>query len=423
MAVYFVAGELESAAALERHRGGIDSDGEGARMLEAMTAYAWMLGAGPVDECAALALRSLDGGLLIDHDDTFFVVAAQAVLVAADREEAILYWDEVRAAAHRKGSLFSALGLHLWYGWTLMARGDLEEAEKLITQAAEENEAWGIVAGPGAVYVHAILAQCHIERGDLSAAEARLALVPQIRGTTDGENHARRVQVELALAQGRTEEALAFAEDYARHGAYVVNPAQHPWRSRKALALDRAGRTDEAIALAQEEVEVARRFGAPQALGRALYVLGTLRREKGHAELEEAVELLAPSPAKLDHAKALAALGSALRRDRKPSDAREPLRQALELATVCGAEALADHARSELYASGARPRSEALSGVESLTPSELRVAELAAAGESNKDIAQGLYVTPKTVEVHLSNAYRKLGIRSRRELPDALQAA
>jgi DNA-binding NarL/FixJ family response regulator len=135
------------------------------------------------------------------------------------------------------------------------------------------------------------------------------------------------------------------------------------------------------------------------------------------------VRVLDGSPAKLEHAKALAALGALLRRQRKPTEAREPLRQALDLATVCGAELLAEHARSELYATGARPRSDALSGVESLTPSELRVAELAAGGDSNKDIAQGLYVTPKTVEVHLSNCYRKLGIRSRRELPDALQVA
>jgi DNA-binding NarL/FixJ family response regulator len=126
------------------------------------------------------------------------------------------------------------------------------------------------------------------------------------------------------------------------------------------------------------------------------------------------------STARLEHAKALVALGGALRRDRQPSDAREPLRQGLELASVCGAERLVEEARSELYASGARPRSDALSGVEALTPSERRVAELAAGGDSNKNIAQTLYVTPKTIEVHLSNAYRKLGIRSRRELPAAL---
>ena len=83
---------------------------------------------------------------------------------------------------------------------------------------------------------------------------------------------------------------------------------------------------------------------------------------------------------------------------------------------------LAEHARPELYATGARPRSTALDGVESLTDRELRVARLAADGQTNRDIAQLLYVTPKTVEVHLTNAYRKLNIGSRRELPEALTA-
>ena len=163
-----------------------------------------------------------------------------------------------------------------------------------------------------------------------------------------------------------------------------------------------------------------RPIGAPRTVGRALRVLGTVQREKGLDTLREAVAVLESSPAKLEHAKALAALGAAIRRGRKPTEAREPLRQALELATVCSAAPLAELARTELYASGARPRSEALSGVESLTPSELRVAELAAGGDSNREIAQTLYVTPKTVEVHLSSVYRKLGIRSRRELPGAL---
>ncbi len=88
--------------------------------------------------------------------------------------------------------------------------------------------------------------------------------------------------------------------------------------------------------------------------------------------------------------------------------------------SVCGAEAVVERARSELYATGARPRRDALKGVESLTPSERRVADLAAEGNSNREIAQELYVTPKTVEVHLSNAYRKLEIKGRRELATAL---
>jgi DNA-binding NarL/FixJ family response regulator len=133
--------------------------------------------------------------------------------------------------------------------------------------------------------------------------------------------------------------------------------------------------------------------------------------------------VLEASSARLAHAKALASLGSLLRRQRKPSEAREPLRRALELAGACGAAPLEEEVRSELHAAGARPRTTALSGVEALTASERRVAGLAADGQTNRDIAQSLFVTPKTVEVHLSNTYRKLGIRSRRELAGALEAA
>ena len=81
---------------------------------------------------------------------------------------------------------------------------------------------------------------------------------------------------------------------------------------------------------------------------------------------------------------------------------------------------MAEQVRTELYAAGARPRSDAVAGVAALTASERRVADMAAGGATNRDIAQALFVTPKTVEVHLSNAYRKLGIRSRRDRAAAL---
>jgi len=152
-------------------------------------------------------------------------------------------------------------------------------------------------------------------------------------------------------------------------------------------------------------------------------VLGTVEREDGIEHLEEACGLLERAPVRLEQAKALAALGAVLRRSRKPTEAREPLRRPLELAEVCGATALAEDVRAEIYATGARPRTAALQGVGALTASERRVADLAADGQTNRDIAQALFVTPKTVEVHLSNTYRKLGIGSRRELPRALAVA
>jgi DNA-binding NarL/FixJ family response regulator len=134
------------------------------------------------------------------------------------------------------------------------------------------------------------------------------------------------------------------------------------------------------------------------------------------------VAVLAPSPATLDHAKARTDLGAALRRANHRTHAREHLRRARELATRCGAAPLAARAETELLATGARPRRVALRGVGALTPGERRVAELAAQGPTNREIAQALFVTPRTVEVHLSSVYRKLEIGSRAQLAGALGA-
>jgi DNA-binding CsgD family transcriptional regulator len=151
-----------------------------------------------------------------------------------------------------------------------------------------------------------------------------------------------------------------------------------------------------------------------------LRVLGALERREGLDHLREAVETLHGSPAPLEHAEALAALGASLRRSGERKAAREPLREAVELAQRCGAGALADRAREELVATGARPRRAYLSGPDSLTASERRIARMAITGMTNRDIAQALFVTVRTVETHLSHVYRKLDLHSRAELGAAL---
>jgi DNA-binding CsgD family transcriptional regulator len=133
------------------------------------------------------------------------------------------------------------------------------------------------------------------------------------------------------------------------------------------------------------------------------------------------VTLLQDSGARLEHARALVNLGIGLRRRDEARAAREPLAAGLDLAHRCGAAALADAARAELVATGARPRRASLRGPDALTPAELRTAEMAAAGRSNRDIAQALFVSTKTVETQLSQAYAKLGIASRSELGAALR--
>jgi DNA-binding CsgD family transcriptional regulator len=162
-------------------------------------------------------------------------------------------------------------------------------------------------------------------------------------------------------------------------------------------------------------------FGTRRALGVASRVAGLAHGgERGLELLGESVAVLATSLALLERAKSLAELGAALRRAGQRGAARDPLAEALDLAARCGARPLASRARDELQATGARPRRVWRRGAESLTPSELRIVQMAAEGKTNREIAHGLYVTLKTVEGHLARSYVKLGISGRRQLREAL---
>jgi DNA-binding NarL/FixJ family response regulator len=129
--------------------------------------------------------------------------------------------------------------------------------------------------------------------------------------------------------------------------------------------------------------------------------------------------MLEPSPARLEHARVPVDLGATFRAAGQRTAAREPLVEGLRLAARCGVRALQRRARAELAAIGVRPRTTDRTGADSLTPSERRVVELAATGGTNREIAQTLFVTEKTVETHLGR-FRKLDISSRRQLPDVL---
>jgi DNA-binding CsgD family transcriptional regulator len=178
----------------------------------------------------------------------------------------------------------------------------------------------------------------------------------------------------------------------------------------------------EAADRAAAGLAAARAWGAPRVVGRALRAQARLcDPERAPAVLAEATALLERSPARLDEAWARLELGAALvRTGRRVAGAAE-VRRALDLGHACGGRAVARAARDELVACGYRPRRAASSGVDALTGSERGVATMAARGLANRAIAQALFVTERTVELHLTNAYRKLGISSRRELAGALE--
>ena len=414
-----------AAQRLERVRVEPRAGTAGEKLLLSVLAYHDARAGRPAAEVVPLARKALADGTILraDHLPEAYV-ATSTVLAMADLDEVLTVYEDALAEAHRHGSTLAFGAVKVFRAFALRWRGDLGEVEAEAREALAAGEVWGATAR-FARHAAAFLADSLMEQGRLDEAAAVLA------GAWPGEappgstrllflgDSARRLRLLRGDLAGGLEEMLEAGRLFEEVGSR--NPAFIAWRSPAALALLQLGRRDEACPLAEEEVELARTWGAPRALGASLRAAGLVEGgEHGVALLEEAVEVLGGSTAKLEHAKARMELGAALRRGNRRADARDQLRHALELATICGATALAARAERELLATGARPRRIALSGVESLTQSERRVAEMAAEGPTNREIAQALFVTQRTVEVHLTSIYRKLAISSRSQLAAAL---
>jgi DNA-binding CsgD family transcriptional regulator len=222
----------------------------------------------------------------------------------------------------------------------------------------------------------------------------------------------------LRSAQGRPAEALADLDDAAARWAAldVRHPSLVTWRADSVEPLLALGRRAEAVAAAGEHLRAATTAGVPGPLGTALRAAARADRDRRIDLLDRAVRVTAGTPAGLAHVHALHDLGRALRRAGHRAEARDPLRSALALADAGGAARLSANALAELRAAGARPRRAALRGPDALTGAEQQVATLAAGGYTNRQIAQHLTLSRRTVETHLAHAYQKLGIHSRSEL-------
>jgi DNA-binding CsgD family transcriptional regulator len=311
-------------------------------------------------------------------------------------------------------------GIHLWRGFLHLWRGELPEAEELLRTAFESHERWGYGSNAH-IYTAGFFCSTMIARGDLEAARHGLmAREVDTSPISDGARYWLEARAELLLAEGRYEEAIEAGDEIGRRFPHWSFPPASRWRAHKALALHHLGRSAEARSVAEEELELARACGAPSGLGRALRVLGTVEGSDGFAHLWEALDVLDGTPSRLEHARALAALGAALRLDGLRDEAAGHLTRALELAEVCGAGSVSSFARAELVESGVEPSVEAPSGIRALTDTQRRVAALAAEGHSEREIAQAMFVTQNAVDFQLGDVYRKLGVSSRDELALAL---
>jgi DNA-binding CsgD family transcriptional regulator len=340
--------------------------------------------------------------------------------------EAIEMADRCLAAAQRSGLRMHVATWQHMRGHALAYAGRLDESEAQLRAAFAMSEhgwsAWLPINASALVYVL-------IERDDLDRADAVLA------AADDFTLHPRESPMwamteaargRLELVRGDLARALEILEATGRRmGAElgISNPACSPWRSDCVIALAELGRVEEAIALADEDLERAEAWGAPRALGGALRVRGLLAPPGERLVwMTRAVEALEDSETRLDYAYALYALGCA-RGEAGDDASRETLRLALDLTEQCGGKALARRVLAELHAAGSRPRRPRLEGPESLTEREACIAELAGSGMSNGEIAKHLVVTPRTVAFHLGNVYRKLGISGRGELAAALDSS
>jgi DNA-binding CsgD family transcriptional regulator len=408
---------LQTALALVAQ---IEPDSLSARMLAGTMALgAAVSGAVPAAAAADMALGALaDRRMLEDLNVTAPFHWAVKALGFCERLDDYGHWVELRREfASRSGSRIEPAILASHRAHIAWLRGDVNGAMHEARESLDDTETRGY-----AFYVPFAAAQLVatlVEQDKLDEAGDVLARRGLAEGVTFGWGLLVPARISLSLATGNVDRAvqqLAAAPPESTSRPLQMAPSE-------VLVAIATGAPDEARERARAMLDAAQLFGAPAAIGVAQRLLGLATGgEHGIELLRRAVESLQSTAYRLELARAWVDYGAALRRRKQRAAARQPLRNGLDLAQRCGAIVLAQRASDELRASGARPRRLMLTGVEALTPSELRVARLAAQGRSNPQVAQSLYVTRATVETHLHAVYRKLDLSSRDQLADALAA-
>ena len=375
---------------------------------------------GTAEELRPMADRAQLGVLEMPRPDIWTPFGVLFGLALSGRiDDAARFTGRLLGGYERVGSSVGMACTISWDGLLALLRGDLAAAHaaQMESLAVAGHEQF-MFARPWRVW---LAAEPLVRLGDLDGADRLLRRDGYAAGNPDPAIVSTvmplRTRARLRMARGRREEARAdalSALDLVERRGFL-----HPMLTADLpIVLAWVGEPERGRELAEAGVAAARSWAAPAVTGAALRILGSVTGDRDL--LREAVDLLDGTFAKLELAEALVEYGAALRRAGERQASREPLRRGGELAERCGAAPLAARAREELEATGARARSLVLSGVDSLTASERRVARMAADGMTNTEIAQALYVTRKTVETHLRHVFQKLDVTSRRELPEAL---
>ena len=376
-------------------------------------------------DAGELAQQALADGELLARGDAVFAFACAMLIYAEEYSAAQHHLDQALASAVAASSAPGFIGASGQRALLNARRGRLVDAE------ADARAALDVVRlhdrQPWQTHTLTMVIEALLARGQATQAAAELERFLQFTDPPAGNQGALlleargRLRLELGDTRRAVDDLLGAGHRLEEWGLH--NPSVAAWRSQAAIGLAALGQRGRAVELAEAELALARRWASPRALGVALRALAVVYNdERTIPLLNDACATLASSQAPVEHARALTDLGAALRRANQRNHAREHLRTALDIAHTAGALSLAQRAHTELIATGARPRMPLRTGVEALTPSERRIAQMAAVGQTNMAIAQDLFVTLKTVEMHLTSTYRKLDISSRAQLAHALAA-
>ncbi len=414
-------GELDDI--LARAARGVATPAE--RLMLAHGALAPALQGRDIDDVKQLARASLEGPLPDVTSPTAmgaYSLAATALFMAGALTESERALSAVLESARERGAVLAFGTLSHVRAHVMHRLGRLDDA---IVDAQSTLDTVRYGWEPELPAVHAVLALCLIERGELDAAAAAIDLPGGEQRWSETFTWSDLLEARGRLLLARGEDAAAL-EDFLACGERLEplgasHPGVVPWRSGAAMAAMRLGRLELAGELANQALAAARRFGAPREIGLTLRTAGAVAGgDRGIELLREAVETLRGSEAALELARALCDLGAALLEEGHRLAAREALAEALDLAHRCRADRLEETARERLVATGARPRRASARGSDALTPRERRIAQMASTGLGNREIAEALFITTKTVETHLGRAYRKLEVSGRGELAEAL---
>lgn len=371
-----------------------------------------------VDRCIDPADDAALGDLTLTQVN---IQALQVLVLAGDYARAEPLLQTLRLHLHSLGRFRQWINASAVLADCLMAQGRLSAVEELLGEMSSIDLAddavrhdWLVLAAGelAAVQGGPVIDPTEFRVGSLPATAETAASLPLAEAM--GRMHLRAHDWTAALEQ--FDRASRLADE---HG--IIGPVTLRSRSGTCTALAELGHRDQAVTIAAEHLALARQFRAPLPLAMALRTVASMSEPSDRVPyLEEGLELLTETSADLERCRTLLDLGVAYRRSGSRSAAKDHLRAAADLAVRIGASSLAEQTTTELRASGARPRRLRLSGSAALTPAERRVALLAGQGLSNTAISEQLFVSLKTVESHLARAYKKLGIKSRVELPPLL---